>query len=45
MTGRPACLDDPQIQCCWDDDAQACPCEDDEPMPREIEDLPTGSYL
>lgn len=47
MSGPPPCLW--SATCLWDDDAGACLCGDDqpedEPEPRPIEDVPTGSYL
>ncbi|MFD0146193.1 MULTISPECIES: hypothetical protein [unclassified Streptomyces] len=42
---RPACLDDPDVRCAWDDDADGCPCVDPEPEPRPIETVPTGDLL
>jgi hypothetical protein len=43
---RPACLDDPDVRCLWDDTEQACPCEhDDVPAGRPIDDVPTGDLL
>ncbi|MFD3741610.1 hypothetical protein [Streptomyces sp. NPDC058629] len=45
MTGPPPCLwSDP---CLYDDEAGACPCDDDTPPEpeRTVEDVPTGNYL
>lgn len=42
---RPACLDNPDVRCLWDDDTDSCPCADPEPEPRPIETVPTGDLL
>ncbi|MEU9861300.1 hypothetical protein AB0D99_10510 [Streptomyces sp. NPDC047971] len=43
---RPACLDDPDYDCLWDDDADDCPCQDAYgPPARPIETVPTGDFL
>ncbi|MBP2583366.1 hypothetical protein J3A78_003844 [Streptomyces sp. PvR006] len=45
---RPACLDDPDVQCGWDDGAGACPCDapdQPDPEPRPIETVPTRGLL
>ncbi|MFG2976266.1 hypothetical protein ACGFYY_25200 [Streptomyces sp. NPDC048331] len=54
MTGHlPPCAYQPAA-CGWDDEPGTCPCYDDtgtptewwdEPAPRPIDDVPTGSYL
>lgn len=46
MTGFPPCAY--TGRCLWDDDAGACPCEDDqppEPADRTVVDVPVGHYL
>lgn len=45
MNGPPPCLW--SAPCLYDDEAGACPCDDEqpEPEPRPIEDVPTGNYL
>lgn len=45
MSSPPPCLW--TNNCAYDDDADICPCDDDDitPEPRPIEDVPTGSYL
>lgn len=40
----PACLDDPEFACCWDDEASDCPCMQPDPV-RPVEIVPTGEYL
>lgn len=42
---RPACLDDPDYDCRWDDDEDDCPCGEPEPPARPIETVPTGDLL
>lgn len=45
---RPACLDDCNVRCLWDDEIADCPCTDPEqpePEPRAIEDVPTRGLL
>lgn len=48
MTGPPPCLW--SAPCLYDDEAGACPCDDDippegEPEPRPVVDVPVGHYL
>jgi len=43
----PACLDDPDTPCLWDDDENDCPCfePEEEPPGRPIDNVPTGGLL
>ncbi|MET9051201.1 hypothetical protein ABZW50_08615 [Streptomyces bacillaris] len=47
MTGPPPCAYG--HPCLWDDEAGACPCDDDqpedEPEPRPVVDVPVRHYL
>lgn len=42
---RPACLDNPNIRCRWDDDTDHCPCHEPEPPARPIDNIDPGEYL
>ncbi|MFE2556006.1 hypothetical protein ACFXGT_08210 [Streptomyces sp. NPDC059352] len=45
---RPACLDDPDIRCLWNDQTSDCPCADPDqpdPEPRPTETVPTRGLL
>ncbi|MEW1548414.1 hypothetical protein [Streptomyces tsukubensis] len=42
----PACYDDPDLNCAFDEDDEYCPCQKpDLGDVRRIEDVPTGTYL
>ncbi|MFF0055634.1 hypothetical protein ACFYRI_14715 [Streptomyces microflavus] len=45
MTGPPPCLW--SSACDYDDEAGACPCDDEQPEPegRPVVDVPVGHYL
>ena len=40
----PACFDDPEVACRWDDEENDCPCMQADPA-RQVETVPTGEYL